>query len=116
LPLFAGYVFVGAVSNPADRLAILQTSGAYRFVTFKGVAACIPDRQIKDLRRIEGQNTAWSPCPFLKSGQRVRICGGCLDGLEGTFVAERGRKLVISIEPMQRSVAIDLASYDVEAV
>jgi hypothetical protein len=36
--------------------------------------------------------------------------------LEGIFVAERGRKLVISIEPMQRSVAIDLASYDVEAV
>jgi transcription antitermination factor NusG len=116
LPLFAGYVFVGAVSNPADRLAILQTSGAYRFVTFKGVAACIPDRQINDLRRTETQNSSWSPYPFVKSGQRVRICGGCLDGLEGIFVAERGRKLVISIEPMQRSVAIDLASYDVEAV
>jgi transcription antitermination factor NusG len=104
------------MSDPADRLAVLQTKGAYAFVTFKEVTARIPDQQISDLRRIESQNTSWSPYPFLKSGQRVRICGGCLDGLEGIFVAERGRKLVISIEPMQRSVAIDLASYDVEAV
>ena len=32
------------------------------------------------------------------------------------FVAERGRKLVISIEPMQRSIAVDLEAYDVEVV
>ena len=29
LPLFPGYVFVRAISDPADRLAVLQTSGAY---------------------------------------------------------------------------------------
>jgi transcription antitermination factor NusG len=115
-PLFPGYVFVRAVSSPADRLAILQTSGAYGFVAFNGVAAHISDQQINDLRRIESQNTSWSPCPFLKSGQRVRICGGCLDGLEGIFIAERGRKLVISIEPMERSIAIDVEAYDLEIV
>ena len=116
LPLFPGYVFVRAISDPAQRLAVLQTSGAYAFVTFNGVVACIPDQQIQDLRRIENQNTSCSPYPFLRSGQRVRICGGSLDGLQGILVAERGRKLVISIEPMQRSVAIDLGSYDVEVI
>ena len=116
LPLFPGYVFVRAVSDPADRLAVLQTSSAYAFVTFNGVVACIPDQQIKDLQRIESQSTLCSPYPFLKSGQRVRICGGCLDGLEGIFVAERGRKLVISIEPMERSIAIDIAAYELEVV
>ena len=115
-PLFPGYVFVGAISDPAGRLAVLQTSGAYGFVTFNGVVARIPDWQINDLRRTETQNTSWSPYPFVKSGQRVRICGGCLDGLEGILVAERGRKLVISIEPMQRSIAVDLEAYDVEVV
>jgi transcription antitermination factor NusG len=97
-------------------LAVLQTSGAYAFVTFNSVIASIPDQQIKDLQRIESQNTSCSPYPFLKSGQRVRICGGSLDGLEGIFVAEHGRKLVISIEPMQRSIAVDLTAYDVEVV
>jgi len=116
LPLFLGYVFVRAMSDPADRLAVLQTSGAYGFVTFNGVVARIPDQQIKDLRRIESQNTSSSPYPFLKSGQRIRVCGGCLDGLEGIFVAERGRKLVISIEPMERSIAVDLEAYDIEVV
>ncbi|MGA3317059.1 MAG: UpxY family transcription antiterminator [Candidatus Korobacteraceae bacterium] len=116
MPLFPGYVFVRAMSDPTDRLAVLQTNGAYAFVTFKGVTARIPDQQIDDLRRIESQNTSWSPYPFLKSGQRVRICGGCLDGLEGIFVAERGKKLVISIEPMERSIAIDVGAYDLGVV
>ena len=116
MPLFPGYVFVRAMSDPADRLAVLQTKGAYAFVTFKEVTARIPDQQISDLRRIESQNTSWSPYPFLKSGQRVRICGGCLDGLEGIFVAERGKQLVISIEPMERSIAIDVGAYDLEVV
>lgn len=116
IPLFPGYVFVRAISDPAHRLAVLQTRGAYGFVTFNGTIARIPDQQISDLRRIESQNTSWSPYPFLKSGQRVRICGGCLDGLEGTFVAERSKKLVISIEPMERSIAIDVGAYDLEVV
>jgi transcription antitermination factor NusG len=107
---------VRAISDPVDRLVVVQTSGAYGFVTVNGVVACIPDQQIKDLQRIESQSTLWAPYPFLKSGQRVRICGGCLDGLEGIFVAERGKQLVISIEPMERSIAIDVGAYDLEVV
>ena len=113
-PLFAGYVFVREVSNLADRLAILQTGGVYGFVTFSGTVARIPDQQINDLRRIEEQNSSWSPYPFLRTGQRVRIRGGCLEGLEGILVAEHGNKLVISIEPMQRSIALDVDSYDLQ--
>jgi hypothetical protein len=36
--------------------------------------------------------------------------------LEGIFVAERGKQLVISIEPMERSIAIDVGAYDLEVV
>ena len=115
-PLFPGYVFVRAVANSSDRLAIVQTNGVYGFVTFNGNVARIPEQQINDLRRIEQQNSAWSPYPFLKAGQLVRIHGGCLDGLQGIFVADRGNKLVISIAPMQRSIALDVDSYDLEPV
>ena len=117
VPMFPGYVFVRAVSNPSDRLAILQTSSVYGFVTFGGVIARIPDQQINDLRRIEEQNSSCSPWPFLKTGQKVRILGGCLDGLEGIFLAPgTGKKLVISIIPMQRSIAVSIDDYDFEVL
>ena len=116
LPMFPGYVFVRSVSNTSDRLPILQTAGAYGFVTFNGMVARIPDQQIGDLRRIEEQNSAWTPHAFLQAGQRVRVRGGCLDGLEGILITDRGKKLVISIEPMQRSIAVDIATYELDLV
>ena len=117
VPLFPGYVFVREVSNHNDRLAILQTNSVHGFVNFSGMIARIPERQIADLRRIEEQSTGCTPWPFLKAGQRVRIRGGCLDGLEGIFVAEgTGNRLVISIIPMQRSIAVSLEDYDFEVI
>jgi transcription antitermination factor NusG len=115
-PIFPGYVFVRATENTPERLAILQTSGVYCFVSFNGVIGRITDQQVSDLRRLESYDVPWSQYPFLKSGRRVRIVGGCLDGLEGIFIAERGHKLVISIEPMQRSIALDVEGYHLEPV
>ena len=115
--LFPGYVFVRSGFSCREKLAILQTSSVYGFVTFDKTLARIPDQQIRDLRRIEEQNGPWAPYQFLKAGQRVRIRGGCLDGLEGIFVAEgTGKKLVISIVPMQRSIAVSMDDYDFEVV
>ena len=115
-PIFPGYVFVRASESTDARLAILQTNGVYAFVAFNEVIAQIADQQINDLRRLESYPGSWSSYPFLESGRRVRIVGGCLDGLEGIFLAERGHKLVISIEPMQRSIALDVEGYDIEAI
>ncbi|MGA8764157.1 MAG: hypothetical protein WB562_14920, partial [Candidatus Sulfotelmatobacter sp.] len=58
----------------------------------------------------------WSPHPFLKIGQRVRIRGGALDGLEGILVSRSGgRALVISVDAIQRSISVCVEGYDVEA-
>ena len=55
--------------------------------------------------------------PFLKAGRRVRIRGGCLDGLEGILVSEnKDHSLVVSIEAIQRSLAIRIDGFDVEAI
>ena len=113
-PIFPGYVFVRATPDANVRMAILQTSGVYDFVAFNGVIARITEAQINDVRRVETNAVSWSPYPFLEAGRRIRIVGGCLDGLEGIFLEERGRKLVISIEPMQRSIALDIEGYHVE--
>ena len=55
--------------------------------------------------------------PFLKVGQRIRVRGGSLNGVTGILVAVNGlRNLVISVEPIQRSLCISLDGYDVEMV
>jgi hypothetical protein len=53
--------------------------------------------------------------PFLKIGQRVRIRGGALDGVEGILVSRNGNDtLVISVDAIQRSLAVSVQGYEVE--
>jgi transcription antitermination factor NusG len=59
----------------------------------------------------------WSSHPFLNIGQRVRIRSGALQGVEGILVSRSGENsLVISVEAIQRSMAVRIEGYDVEAV
>jgi hypothetical protein len=62
-------------------------------------------------------NTPFTQHVFLKVGQRVRVRGGSLDGVEGILVGQNGnRNLVISVEPIQRSLSIRIEGYQVEPV
>jgi hypothetical protein len=59
---------------------------------------------------------ALSPFPFLKLGQRVRVRGGCLDGVEGTLVGkDRDSRLVLSIDLIQQSLCVTVEGYDLES-
>ena len=50
------------------------------------------------------------PWPFLNVGQRVRVHDGPLTGLEGTLTEFRSTwRLVVGLELLQRSVAVQLA-------
>ncbi len=113
-PLFSGYVFVRLRLSPALRLSVLQTEGVIGFVTFHGQAVPIPGKQIEDLQRLLSQKVACSLHAFLKLGRRVRIRGGCLDGLEGILERSGQKTLVISIECIQRSVAVKIEGYELE--
>jgi transcription antitermination factor NusG len=106
MPLFPGYTFVRVVPSTAQYVRVLR-----------GEATPIPDKQIDDIRVLLTSNTEYTLCPFLKVGQRVRIRGGCLDGVEGLLAARKGeRTLLISVEPMQQSLAINIQNYDVDAI
>jgi transcription termination/antitermination protein NusG len=50
------------------------------------------------------------PSPYIKEGQRVRITHGPLAGTEGILVHSKATKglLVLSVELLQRSVAIEI--------
>ena len=113
--LFPCYAFVHLDAYPKKRLAVLQTPGVMGFVGIRGVSLPIPDKEIEDIRTLLTQNVTCALYPFLRVGQRVRIRGGCLDGVEGILVAKNSdRSLVVSIELIQRSVAVRIDGYDVE--
>jgi transcription elongation factor/antiterminator RfaH len=116
LPLFSCYVFVKLVpSNNDERMRVFRTSGVFRIVSVRGEAVPIPDEQIDALRTVVTQQVPWAPHPFLKVGQRVRIRGGSLDGVEGVLLSHSGdRTLIISIDAIQRSLAVRVEGYDVE--
>jgi transcription antitermination factor NusG len=116
LPLFPGYAFARVSYASPDRLRVLQSNGVVSFVGPNAAAASIPDEQIETIRTLVGGNVPVKDHPFLKVGQRIRVRGGSLNGVEGMLVAVNGvRSLVISVEPIQRSLSIDLDGYEVEA-
>ena len=116
-PLFPGYVFVQIPNLTGVQLRVLKTSGVVRFVGNQQGPLPIPEREISDVQVVLQQKVHCSPYPFLKLGQRVRICGGALDGIEGVLVGrDSDRKLVISIEIIQRSLAVSVYNLDVEPV
>lgn len=117
LPLFPGYAFVRLVYSPHERVRVLRVFGVAGFVGTQGRGIPIPDRQINDIKTLLTHQVPFENHAALHIGERVRIRGGALDGVEGILQAQKnGRILVISIDPIQRAISIDLEGYDVEVV
>ncbi len=118
LPLFPGYTFVRLVPSSGSRLRVLQTHGVAGFVGTPSLGMVpIPDQQIEDIRTVLAAKVAVRQHPYLQIGQRVRVRGGALDGMEGILVSQSGdQSLVIAVEPIQRSMSIRVEGYTVEPV
>ena len=117
VPLFSCYVFVRCALNAEDRKRVYQVDSIHGFVGTKGIGMPIPDEQIETIRTVLMQDTPWRMHTFLKAGQRVRVRGGALDGVEGVFLSENGdHSLIISVDAIQRSMAVRIDGYDVEPV
>ena len=115
-PLFPGYIFVRLCPTSLERLKVLQAAGAVRFVSFGTTIAQIPDKQIADIQLILERKVPCTPHDFLSAGQRVRIRGGCLEGVEGVLVTVNSdSSMIVSIGAIQGSVAIRIHGYDFEA-
>ena len=115
VPLFSCYVFVNIQTHSELLLRVLKTPGVVRFVGNQRGPLPIPDEEIEGVRSVLSKKLDCSPYPFLKTGERVRIVDGALNGLEGTLIG-RGpdSKLVVSIELIQRSLAVSIYDFKVE--
>jgi transcription antitermination factor NusG len=114
-PLFGGYAFVRLDHSSNDRVRVLRTQGVVNFVGVQGTGVPIPDQEIENITTLLASRVSYLERPYLHIGQRVRVCGGALDGLEGILTAENSdRSVVISIGLIQRSISVRVAGYNVE--
>ena len=115
LPLFPCYVFV---RGPLVHwLPILSTPGVHSVVGCAGQPASISSNEIDAIRTVIESPMSVEPHPFLKCGDRVRVTAGPLRGLEGLLVRKKNWcKLLLSIEMLQRSVAVEVDASMVERV
>jgi transcription antitermination factor NusG len=117
LPLFSCYVFVRLAPKSETRLRVLLIDGVLNFVGPRGQGIAIPDEQMDSLRKLLQEQLPFCSHPFLKIGQRVRIHSGALDGVEGILVSRSGeRALVVSVDAIDRSLAVRIEGYDVEPI
>jgi transcription antitermination factor NusG len=115
-PLFSCYAFARFAGH-AERLQVLRVEGVLGLVGAHGEGASIPEAEIEAVRALVQARVPWTAHPFLEIGQRVRIRSGALNGLEGILVGRNGdRTLVISVNAIQRSLAVRVEGYEVEAV
>jgi transcription termination/antitermination protein NusG len=116
LPLFPGYAFVHMTPTPDAYYSVLRTIGVAQFVGDGRKGIPIPEKEIDDIRTVVRSKHSFSSHEFFKAGQRVRVRGGCLDGVEGTLVSANSRSLIVSVEIIRKSIAISVDGYDVEPV
>lgn len=115
-PLFSCYLFVQIPPSPAARVAVLKAYGVLGFVGPQQGTE-IPPEQIDSIRKLVLNDVHVTPEAYIRVGQRVRIRGGALDGVEGVLQgAGSDQKLIVSVDTIQRSISVALEGYAVEPV
>jgi transcription antitermination factor NusG len=113
LPLFPCYVFLkGGLERRVD---IMKTPGVNALVSSAGRPASVPAEEIEAIQRIVASGADVEPHPFMKCGDRVKVKGGPLMGLEGILVRKKDLyRLVLSVEMLGKSASVEVDSFLVE--
>jgi transcription antitermination factor NusG len=106
LPLFPGYVF--ARFDGCNRLPVLITPGVNQVLGSRQGPIPIDDAEMASLRTAVKNALEATTIPF-QQGQKVRVTGGPLRGVEGIVVRKRtSAAIVLAITLMQRSVQVEV--------
>ena len=99
----------------ADRIRVLELPSVVRLVGTVSGPIAIPEAEIEILRKGWSSSVQAEPYPYLTVGSRVRIRCGPFSGAEGFLIRKKQRcKVVISLEIIMRSVAVEVDASDVE--
>ncbi len=93
---------------------MLQLPGVSRFVSFNGHPAALPENELNALRNGLSQEMKPEQHPYLTAGRRVKVVYGPLSGAQGILIRRKNNcRLVISIDAIMRSVALEVDEADV---
>jgi transcription antitermination factor NusG len=99
------------------KLEVLQTAGVRWFVEHSGHACRVPDAEIEVLQKVCASGVRVEPHPFLKQGDPVRLSEGPLAGIEGILTQVKNEhRIVLSVELLKRSVAVEVDLLSVERI
>lgn len=118
-PMFRSYLFIRAKIDKCSYLEIRKTKG---LVTILGLRwdnlATVPDEAIATMKQLADSRLQALPWPYLAAGSQVRITRGTLANTRGILVEADLDKgvFVISLDLLQRSVAVKVDCADVERV
>jgi transcription termination/antitermination protein NusG len=121
LPMFAGYLFIELADlSPETRLDVLKTFGVVRILGNPSGSepVPVPDDTIATIQKIINSKVEIQHFQYPDVGGRARITDGPFKGVEGTVVTTDFKKelFVITIDLLQRSVAIKLEGFQIEKV
>ncbi len=121
LPMFPGYLFVELTAPGVEkRLEVLKTFGVVKILGNPSTSEPIPvpEEKIDAIKRIISSKVEIQHFQYPKVGEPARIIDGPFKGVEGLVVGTDYKKelFVITVELLQRSVAIKLEGFQIEKV
>jgi transcription antitermination factor NusG len=118
VPLLPGYVFVKSNLHVASYWDIIKTVGVVRMVGFKGKPVPARQEEISSLMILNGTDRTVQNRTYMKRGDRIMIMEGPFKGLVGFYLRHKGKseKVVVSIELLQRSLAVEIEDWALEKV
>ena len=107
VPLFPGYLFCRM--NVNNRLPVLLAPGVIQIVGTGKTPIPIEEEEIAAIQRVGKSGLPTMPWPYMQVGNMAQIMEGPLNGLTGIIVKiKSGLKLVLSVNLLQRSVAVEV--------
>jgi len=118
VPMFPGYLFVETANlDNYAKLEILKTFGVVQILgkARSSEPIPVPDEKIDAIQRITQSRIEVQQFQYPKVGEPARIMDGPFKGVEGVVVGTDYAKelFVISIELLQRSVAIKVEGFQI---
>ena len=115
LPLLSGYVFCQVPERRV--LPVLETPGVVQVVGNGPSPVLVEYHEMAAVHRIVGSGQETMPWPYLAAGQRVRLRTGALKDVEELLASAEGHhRVIVNIEPSQRSVAVRVERLDLEPI
>jgi transcription antitermination factor NusG len=98
-----------------ERVRVLQIPGVACLVGFGRVLAALETEEIEALKKGLSGGVRGQPHPYLTVGRRVLVKHGPLAGLQGILLKRKcGLRLVVSVDLIRRSMAVEIDEADVE--